>query len=1325
MMVDTENLPIQSTVIIKTDDVVKLTRVRLTGILAREFGAEHHFVINRARDAVLALGCKFPEFKTRIIELSEQGYDYAVITPSHKQGLTAEEYTASSVDEVIIIPILWGSGGGFLKIILGVALIAAAFIIPFAAVGAGLKLGILGASLIFSGINELITPKNKKKENKDNPRSSSFNSGTGAADRDLPIPLLYGELRITNLPVISAMITTNFVPPDSAPSTNSPVFGNNTGFRFWGSGGVMGGGGGGKGGGGKGGGKSKSNTETPDNLFSKSYAEILVALTEGAMQGFHRSPWESIFFDNTPIATFDGGWNFTGVWVGWTNGYPGDAPIAGFTDIKREYPVNVQVKQGLSATRSLTDTLAKWLIVRIKIPSLLTIDDKGNIKETSLIYSIDINAGAGFYEVFRRTVRGKTNAAYEENAIIELPATNIARWDIRVNKISANSTDVKTQSDLYWTAFGTTQGVYKVYDNVAVLAIRLQSDQFSSIPNVGVEIRGLTHKIPHNYDGLGKTYAGAFNGSLVIGYSSNPAWILYDLLIDTVYGVGLPESLIDVWSFYECGVYNDGLVPYGSTWEPRYTFNAYLTQATNAFDVLQQVASSMRANIWWDGVSVRLTQDRPRTPTRAFTLANVVCEYGEDGRRTGGGFEYNSTDASTRNTTATARFLNKATWIEDSEVYTDVGAQARYGHRQSELQLIGCISPGQAQRACKWEVYTSVYQTEIVTFRVANEGLLVAPGEIIRITNADRQGVRLGGRIVSGVNNTLTLDASVQINPSTLPSVAVCDPITNIVKYYRVTNSSGTTKVLTLDQFLDPVPNPEAVWLLESTEVTAELFQVIKVQELDNGAYQIEAITYNASKFDYIEQNTPLRSQPVSLLPNLTQPPSAPVNLTIQESLIETQTGVNWLAQLLWGRADTLQASYEVANYNVQFKLLEDANWQSAGLTATTGYTFTNLPPNVYNFRVQTINKLGLASDWIFLQSEILGLTVKPGAVQNLALNAMSANQGLITWDTASDLDVLVGGAVLIKYSPATTNQVWHTATEITNVSGKSNSAIVPLLDGSYLAKFVDSSGNESEEFSLAITTGLQLIQNNIVATINEAPGFTGQRTNTTAINNQLQLFSGRAFDLVTNVDLVSDVDTYGDDNVLLSGTYDFAQIVNLGRIANCRITANLNSFNAEQYNNFDFIENVDLVPNVDGITNANDASVWLEIATSQNGTTFTDWQRFFVGEYSARAFKFRCQLRSTRNTINAIVDTLGVVVDMPDRLQTGVVTTSSTVAVVTSFAEPFQVAPLGANLTIQNAQAGDYASIVSLSSTQISLRCFNVNGVQVQRNVFYSVESY
>jgi len=132
-------------------------------------------------------------------------------------------------EDIHIVPVISGAGrGGFGKVLLGAALIGAAFFVPnglvfsegistgfgFASAGKLAKgLVYLGASLALQGVSEMLFPLPKPKEFKSeqDPQLSFSFSGTQNTSRaGTPVPIVYGEI-VTGSVVISGAIDTQQV----------------------------------------------------------------------------------------------------------------------------------------------------------------------------------------------------------------------------------------------------------------------------------------------------------------------------------------------------------------------------------------------------------------------------------------------------------------------------------------------------------------------------------------------------------------------------------------------------------------------------------------------------------------------------------------------------------------------------------------------------------------------------------------------------------------------------------------------------------------------------------------------------------------------------------------------------------------------------------------------------------------------------------------------------------------------------------------------------------------------------------------------------------
>jgi predicted phage tail protein len=122
--------------------------------------------------------------------------------------------------QLVIAPIISG-GGNIGRILIGVALIALAFI-PFGgaafagfvagkfAIGSGILFS-LGTSLVLTGVAALLTPPVKPPKETERKDSFLFDRATELSSQGAPVPILYGRFLAASPLIISSAITTQQV----------------------------------------------------------------------------------------------------------------------------------------------------------------------------------------------------------------------------------------------------------------------------------------------------------------------------------------------------------------------------------------------------------------------------------------------------------------------------------------------------------------------------------------------------------------------------------------------------------------------------------------------------------------------------------------------------------------------------------------------------------------------------------------------------------------------------------------------------------------------------------------------------------------------------------------------------------------------------------------------------------------------------------------------------------------------------------------------------------------------------------------------------------
>jgi predicted phage tail protein len=102
-----------------------LVEVKLIGELGRRFGRSYSFVASSPREVISALSNQIEGFKDYLCGAHERGIGFRLVD-GDAEGMGYEE-AMMGCKQLIIAPVITG-GGTFGKILLGVALVALAFV---------------------------------------------------------------------------------------------------------------------------------------------------------------------------------------------------------------------------------------------------------------------------------------------------------------------------------------------------------------------------------------------------------------------------------------------------------------------------------------------------------------------------------------------------------------------------------------------------------------------------------------------------------------------------------------------------------------------------------------------------------------------------------------------------------------------------------------------------------------------------------------------------------------------------------------------------------------------------------------------------------------------------------------------------------------------------------------------------------------------------------------------------------------------------------------------------------------------------------------------
>jgi len=1072
-------------------------------------------------------------------------------------------------------------------------------------------------------------------------------------------------------------------------------------------------------------------TRTPviavDSLHSVAHLKILDLLCEGEIVGLVRGS-KSVFLNNTRLQNVnDGSYNFKGVTWEQRVGTQNQSYISNASGTEREITVGAQFKYGEPSSgdqpsyleqpgtaiiRTILDPDVNKVRVRLSVPQLLATDVKtGDVSGAEVGYTVEIKANnwGAYIPYISEVIKGKTTTKYEWSREIPLVGGN-APWLVRVSRFSGDAANNYYQNSTYWESYTEITDAKLSYPNSALIGIKIDATQFSSVPARSYEVDLLKIRIPTNYNDVTRAYTGTWDGTFKIstGACSNPAWVFYDLLTNSRYGLGdhIDTSQINKWKLYEIARYCDELVPSGfNTYEPRFTCNVFIPGRTGAYELIKSMTSVFRGMAYWAGGAITASQDSPKDPVYLYNQSNVI-----DGK-----FTYQGSSIQTRHTVAKVAWNDPNNFYQQTiEFVEDEESVRKYGVIETDVIAFGCTSRGQAHRLGKWLLYTEKYESEVCSWATGLEGVQCAPGDIVQVSDPLRAGLRMGGRVSTATTTVVTIDSD--FDTSTTGTISVLLPNGTVEER---TIASIVGRQVTVTSAFTTAPQSQSVWVISSSTVEVQPYKVVGVLENDSGTYTITALKHYPSKFDFIDYNTQLDELDTS---DLTAAPTAPKNLIVNESLYSVSNAVKVRATFSWDQVPL------AGNYKVSY-IYNGGSVITLPVTQFTEIDVNDIQPGSYEFRVLAINSLGVVSPESSTTFEVRGKTLPPTDVQNFSMIPSQSN-ALLSWDRATDLDVLVGGYIRIRWTPKTTDQLWQDAVDILPaITGNSTQIVAPLLAGTYMAKFVDSSDNYSVNEKLVVTDVADVYALNVIQTITEDPDFGGTLDNMLYIpeESSITLTSNALMDDVPDIDALGTWDFFGD--IVDTGEYLFQDSLNLGGIWPFKVRA---SIDLEAFDNGNFIDTrldlIDTWESFDGdVINALNAKVMMRTTRDDPaGTpTWSEWKQVINAEYTAWGAEFKLVCENDQPNHNLWIRHLSVTIDMVDRTwNSGKLTSSTGGNLWVDFANDFYITP-SIGITELNGITGDYKTITGLDKTGFYISFYNAAGTRVARDFYVLAKAY
>jgi predicted phage tail protein len=547
-------------------------------------------------------------------------------------------------------------------------------------------------------------------------------------------------------------------------------------------------------------------------------------------------------------------------------------------------------------------------------------------------------------------ITAKTTSPFPKEFRIPVPRVD-EPYMLRMTKTSPVDTTENFFS-ITWESFQeVTAQAYKFPALATTQLIARASEQFSSVPDFSGIYLGRIVRIPSNYNPVTRVYTGVWDLTWKLGYTNNPAFVTYDLVMNDRYGMNAYYPIVlNKMDIYEAGVWCDVRTVSG---KPRFTFNGLISDPRGGRDAINYLCGIFAGRFFDDGNGSGVIRiDRDGSPAMTFMPENVVD----------GVFTYSFTEISTRHNDITVSFTNENLgWQTDRRRVHDQDHIDQYGRIPHNFDAVGCTDEEEAIRRARYHMITGITETMMVNFKTNRQGLYLSPYDMILVADEDME-FGLSGRVknVSGprtvqLRDPLFLENGFAYQISfTLISDATDD---FIIERRDLTPTYGALTQLTVTEDLPELPE-NAVFTIEQINGDAApvAFRVLSLNEIDGDPdnVDIQAIVMNRAKWLYVDGlvDTIAETLPSSIGQGRRPDPVGEIRVAAQE--IQLNGRKVYDLQLEWDASPTKTVTY----YRVRASRNNDA-MNTMGEPGVTQFSWTDVPAGEYLFEITAMDAFG------------------------------------------------------------------------------------------------------------------------------------------------------------------------------------------------------------------------------------------------------------------------------------------------------------------------------------------------------------------------------
>lgn len=925
-------------------------------------------------------------------------------------------------------------------------------------------------------------------------------------------------------------------------------------------------------------------------------------------------------------------------------------------------------------------------------------EDAGDFLPAAGLLDNRISVAAGGLKFKGLYLTAKQSSAIRKTVSFKVPQ---GQYDVRVRRLTPDATSDNVFDETAWTALRTVRYAAPVrMAGIALTALRIKAtDQLSGVID--------------RFNGVVQSIVPDWNGSAWVAQAtSNPASLYRHVLQGAGNARPLADSRIDL----------DGL----AAWHERNRvsnrqFNAVIDFDVSLREVLEDVAACGRASPALSGGKWSVIEDRASaTPVQHFTPRNTFAFQGRK--------SFAELPQALR-----VRFINaKKGYLQDERLVFDDGFTAETASQYETLELTGVTDPDQAWKDGRYHIATARLRPETFIFNADLEHIVCTRGDLVLLTHdvplIGLQSARVSGVTLSGGDAVaVTLDAAVEMQEGRDYAVRFRKPDgTSVVA--SVVTVAGITKTL---GFSDPLSAyPAAGDLAVFGESGAESAEMVvkSIEPQGNLAAKITCVAAAPAVHAADSGDIPDFTSGITLPPELQLPP-APVLSGVQsgEEVLIRHTDGSLTARIvvtLFPASHPRPLAIEAfirAKDETDFRPAVVLS-QSASEISLTDVT----EGEIYDIRLRYVaQETGIRSPALLIAAhQVTGATADPSDVDGFTMRVYG-DTAHFSWMAVTDVDL---SHYRLRYTPLVSGAMWSSAVDvIEKIAMDATSVSLPAASGSYLIKAVDAGGRESVAAAVVVSTISATSGFNAVLAIDEDPVFAGEKQGIAACDGILQLEGDSVTDDWADIDVIDNVDV-GSGLLLASGTYEFGDVADLGAVYTSRLTATMAVSGIDLSLTVDICVAFDDIEDIDQDTDPGDWLTRIEVATTNDdpagSPVWSGWTPFVVGDYTARAFRFRVVMESYAVNVTPALSDLGVVIDMPDRTVSARDIVSLAAGSTVAFDRAFRAVP-AVSITAHDMATGDYFTLTGTTASGFDIRFFNSSGSGIVRIFDYFARGY